>query len=98
MDKLVKKKMKKIAGWYEYTTFVQYQQALGRGVRHKSDYCRSYILDGNFNKFDKNNVTPDIISERYIETPANNLHFDSGKQKEEEYNKRLLELDLMLNG
>lgn len=96
MDKLIKKKMKKIKGWYEYVTFVQYQQGLGRGVRHKNDWCRTYLLDGNFNKFDKNAVTPTIVSDRYIETPISDLHKNLTAEKDLEYQKRLVEFEAML--
>ena len=42
----VKKKMKLIDGWYEYDVLNKIHQGIGRGVRHKDDWCETYILDG----------------------------------------------------
>lgn len=50
-DALVKRKMDRYEGWYKWATMVQFLQGLGRGVRHKKDYCTTYILDGSFQGF-----------------------------------------------
>ena len=42
----VRKKMEYVAGWYEYDVLNKLCQGIGRGVRHKSDWCKTYILDG----------------------------------------------------
>lgn len=47
-DNLVKEKMKLFPEWYEYTTINQIIQGIGRGIRHKNDYCETFILDGCF--------------------------------------------------
>ena len=47
-DKLVKAKMKLFPRWYSSKTSNAIIQGLGRGIRHKTDWCKSYILDGCF--------------------------------------------------
>lgn len=42
----IKKKMTYIDGWYEYDVINKICQGIGRGVRHKDDWCKTYILDG----------------------------------------------------
>ena len=42
----VRKKMKYVNGWYEYDVINKICQGIGRGVRHKDDWCETYILDG----------------------------------------------------
>lgn len=56
----VKKKMKYIAGWYEYDVLNKLCQGIGRGVRNEHDWCKTYILDGCIsylvNKLEKMNT------------------------------------------
>lgn len=56
----VKKKMQYVAGWYEYDVLNKLCQGIGRGIRHKNDWCKTYILDGNImrliNRLKKFNV------------------------------------------
>lgn len=47
-DKLVQAKSELIPGWYQADTANKIIQALGRGIRHKTDWCITYILDGCF--------------------------------------------------
>lgn len=42
----VKRKMEYVDGWYEYDVVNKLCQGIGRGVRHKTDWCKTYILDG----------------------------------------------------
>ena len=42
----VKKKARYLDGWYEYDAITKICQGIGRGVRHKDDWCETYILDG----------------------------------------------------
>ena len=42
----VKKKKDYIDGWYVYDATTKICQGIGRGVRHKDDWCKTYILDG----------------------------------------------------
>ena len=42
----IKMKQQCIPGWYEYDVLNKLQQGFGRGVRHKTDWCVNYILDG----------------------------------------------------
>jgi Rad3-related DNA helicase len=42
----VKKKMEYVNGWYEYDVLNKICQGIGRGIRHKTDWCKTYILDG----------------------------------------------------
>jgi len=48
-DKLVKAKLSYLKGWYEANVCSKLEQGIGRGVRHKSDWCITYILDACFN-------------------------------------------------
>ena len=48
-DKWVSRKKDINAEWYYRETINQVVQGCGRGVRHKEDYCITFILDSNFN-------------------------------------------------
>lgn len=50
-DTLIRRSMETIDGWYDYQTSIQIIQMLGRGIRHKSDWCVTYLLDSHFQKF-----------------------------------------------
>lgn len=47
-DELVLRKSKLFPTWYNSETSNVVIQSIGRGNRHKDDYCTTYILDGNF--------------------------------------------------
>lgn len=47
-NKLVKEKNDMIQGWYAADTIKKVIQSLGRGIRHKDDWCITYILDSCF--------------------------------------------------
>lgn len=42
----VRKKMENVEGWYVYDVLNKLCQGIGRGVRSKNDWCKTYILDG----------------------------------------------------
>ena len=50
-DEFIKKKMKRVSGWYEWETAKTIIQASGRSVRNENDHCITYILDSDFGKF-----------------------------------------------
>lgn len=54
-DKLVKKRMDKNKGWYAYQTAKTIIQASGRSIRSDSDHAVTYILDGNWEQFYRQN-------------------------------------------
>lgn len=54
-DKLVKKRMYKHKLWYPYQTAKTIVQSAGRSVRNEKDHAVTYILDGNWEKFFKDN-------------------------------------------
>lgn len=54
-DEFIKEKMKRVPGWYEWETCRTIIQASGRSVRNNTDYCITYILDSDFDRFYKNN-------------------------------------------
>lgn len=47
-DKFVKAKLEASPNWYQSKAIVSILQGVGRGVRSETDYCDTYILDGNF--------------------------------------------------
>lgn len=47
-DELVKTKIDLFPLWYNSETSNQVIQAIGRGNRHKDDWCQTFILDGSF--------------------------------------------------
>lgn len=44
-SKLIKRKMEIFPEWYQWQTCLDLIQAWGRGMRHHSDWCVTYILD-----------------------------------------------------
>lgn len=54
---------------YSNSTLTTLLQSLGRGIRHENDWCITYIIDGTFTYFSKNNkeFIPDFILERIQE-------------------------------
>lgn len=47
-DKLVSAKLEYIPGWYEADVCAKLEQGFGRGVRHPTDWCETYVVDGCF--------------------------------------------------
>ena len=43
----VKKKKQYVDGWYQYDVLNKLCQGIGRGIRHETDWCETYILDGS---------------------------------------------------
>ena len=54
-DKYVKTKMERIPTWYSWETCKTIVQASGRSVRSVDDHAWTYILDGNFENFYRQN-------------------------------------------
>lgn len=79
-DKLVKRKMEKYEGWYDWATMLQFLQGLGRTVRNKKDYATTYLLDGSFNWFLQKNAVSKSIRSRIKSVNINNL--DSSIEEE----------------
>ncbi len=50
-------------GWYNFNTIAKMLQAYGRSIRHKEDWCVTYILDGSFEWFYNNNKFPNYFDE-----------------------------------
>ena len=47
-SRLVRAKQKLFPLWYNSTTSNNIIQGIGRGIRHKNDWCTTYILDACF--------------------------------------------------
>lgn len=62
-DKLVRKRMHKHKLWYPYQTAKTIVQSAGRSVRNDTDHAITYILDGNWEKFYRDN--PDMFPESF---------------------------------
>ena len=54
-DKLVRKRMNRIKGWYELQTAKSIVQSAGRSVRSKTDHAVTYMLDSDFDRFIRKN-------------------------------------------
>ena len=48
LDEFNSKKMKLMPDWYGWKTTTSIIQALGRGIRHKTDWCVTYLMDSCF--------------------------------------------------
>jgi ATP-dependent DNA helicase DinG len=51
LDQYTKLRMKMDPAWYSWRTALTLVQATGRSVRSKNDYARTYVLDGDFERF-----------------------------------------------
>jgi len=51
MDKVIKERMNLDNRWYAWLCSLKICQSLGRGVRSKTDWCFSYIIDQGFDGF-----------------------------------------------
>ena len=54
-DKLVRKRMSAVQGWYELQTTKSIVQSVGRSIRNENDHAVTYILDGDFDRFYRRN-------------------------------------------
>jgi ATP-dependent DNA helicase DinG len=52
-DPVVKRKMEIVDGWYEWATMLTIIQSHGRSIRSDTDYAKTYMLDGNFERIYK---------------------------------------------
>lgn len=71
-DKLVVAKMNLIPRWYQAEAMKRIVQSLGRGIRHKSDWCVTYILDGcvmDVIREEQAFITPEIIQRIQVMNP-----------------------------
>jgi Rad3-related DNA helicase len=50
-DSFVSEKSKRNPTWYNWKTFLTLLQSLGRSIRNDSDWCKTYIIDGSFERF-----------------------------------------------
>jgi Rad3-related DNA helicase len=50
-DSFVAEKSKRNPMWYNWKTFLTILQGVGRSVRNDKDWCKTYIIDGSFEKF-----------------------------------------------
>lgn len=50
-DKLIRKRMNNIPGWYDLQTAKLIVQAAGRSIRSDTDHAVTYILDSDFERF-----------------------------------------------
>lgn len=70
-DQLVKAKKDIIPNWYIGETVKTMTQSFGRGIRHKSDWCITYIVDGSFVSVFKQGgsmLAPELINRiRYVQ-------------------------------
>lgn len=51
--------------WYIYQTVMPLMQAYGRGIRNENDYCRTYVLDSDFESLIKDYTY--LFNEYFIE-------------------------------
>ena len=50
-DSFVSEKSKRNPMWYNWKTFLTLLQSVGRSVRNDKDWCKTYIIDGSFERF-----------------------------------------------
>lgn len=64
-DPLIKAKMEKMPGWYDWKTGITIMQGVGRSVRSETDWAITYIIDGSFmNLINKSELFPPTFTER----------------------------------
>ena len=63
-DKLIRKRMNSIKGWYELQTAKSVVQSVGRSIRSEDDHAVTYILDSDFQRFLSRNK--DLFSEDFL--------------------------------
>jgi Rad3-related DNA helicase len=55
-DTFVKKKAELDNGWYRWKSAIAILQGVGRSVRNENDWAKTYMLDGSFKEFIRDNV------------------------------------------
>ena len=73
IDEYAKRKMKLQPGWYGMKTMQSVMQGIGRGVRHKTDWCTTYFMDSCFNQLFSKTRAPRFISERFGKMMIGNI-------------------------
>ena len=58
-DPYIKRRMAIDNDWYTWSACLALAQGLGRSIRSKEDYARSYILDADTMRLLKSNFLPD---------------------------------------
>lgn len=64
LDEFNSKKMKLMPDWYGWKTVTTIIQALGRGIRHKNDWCVTYLLDSCFSLIFQKQRVPRYVTSR----------------------------------
>lgn len=78
-DKFIKEKIKKNELWYGWATGLAFAQGMGRPIRHKNDWCVTYLMDSSFNFFLSKNKMPEYIANRISSTPWDSIGTDLTK-------------------
>lgn len=91
-SKLVKRKMELYDGWYNFQTLVSFQQGLGRPIRNKTDWCKTYLLDKSFESFFGRAPLPHIIADRLVETEIDTLD-EPMQSKDDEFEEMMRRLE-----
>lgn len=73
LDEYNSKKMKMMPEWYSWKTMTNVMQALGRGIRHKKDWCVTYFMDSCFEFLFSKTRVPKYIKSRMQEKVIGNL-------------------------
>lgn len=66
-DKLVKERIKKWKWWYPFETTKKLVQSIGRSIRSKDDYAKTYILDSCWENFyfENKNIFPNEFEKHF---------------------------------
>ena len=64
LDEFNSKKMKLMPDWYGWKTTTSIIQALGRGIRHKTDWCVTYLMDSCFSLILQKQRIPRYVTSR----------------------------------
>lgn len=64
LDEFNSKKMKLMPDWYGWKTTTTIIQGLGRGIRHKTDWCVTYLMDSCFSLIFQKQRIPRYITSR----------------------------------
>lgn len=76
LDEFNTKKMKLMPEWYGWKTMTNVMQGLGRGIRHKKDWCKSYLLDSCFEFLFQKTRAPRYITSRFDTINVGHLEQD----------------------
>lgn len=83
-DRLVKRKIDLYPTWYGNITLAHILQGIGRGIRHKKDWCITYMLDGGFEGFFQRygyHKLPSIMDNRIKTVNANKGYLSLEEQE-----------------